>query len=171
MPHATETAAPPEEPPQVVRIQRGAEHLVERLAARGEFRSVGLAEGDRARGLEALHQQVVLAGNVVRVDRRAERRADSLRDDGFLVGDRQTRERARIVGARARALRVQLFRLLQRRLREEGDDGVHLGVHALDLRDVRAHHLDCRNFPRAHEAREFLGRLKDHGPSYPERRG
>ena len=39
------------------------------------------------------------------------------------------------------ALLVERLRLLQRLLGKEGDDGVHLGVHALDLRDEGVHYF------------------------------
>jgi hypothetical protein len=82
MPQATATAAPPEEPPQVlvevVRIARGAEHAVERLAARTELRRVGLADQDHAFVGESRDDEVIVLRDVVREYRGAERRAHAL---------------------------------------------------------------------------------------------
>ena len=65
MPVASATAAPPLEPPQVSAgfhgLRVGAEHRVERVAARAELRRVGLADHDGARRLEPLHDERVLA--------------------------------------------------------------------------------------------------------------
>src|SRR5207237_1116120 len=78
---------------------------------------------------QPLDDGVVLGRHVVHVDRRAEGGADAFGRDQVLVGDRQARKRRR------RFLPVERFRRLQRLLGKEGDDGVDLRVHALDLRD------------------------------------
>jgi hypothetical protein len=56
----------------------------------------------------------------------------------------------------ARAFRVEFLRLLQRRVGQEGDDRVHLGIEALDLRDVRLHHLGGGKLAGAKQACELL---------------
>jgi hypothetical protein len=163
MPHATATAAPPDEPPQVVGVARGAEHLVESLRAGAELGRVGLADQDRARRLQALGHDVVLGRHVVLVDERAPGGAHALRRDDVLDGDGQAAE-----GQVFRPFSVECFRLLQRLIGQEGHDRVDLRVHALDLRDERAYHLGGRKLARPDQARKRSRRGKtDLGAQQP----
>ncbi len=83
MPVASAAAPPPVDPPALRLvfhgIARASEHLVERVAAGRELRTVGLAEDDRARVAQPLDDERVLVGHVVGVDRRAVRRPQRLR--------------------------------------------------------------------------------------------
>src|SRR5438094_891915 len=73
--------------------------------------------------------EAVDGGNVVAIDRRAERRANALGRHQVLVGDRQAEERPRRFAARKGG--VLRARIVERALGGEGDDGVDLRVHAL----------------------------------------
>ena len=91
-------------------IARPAEDFVERVAAGGEFRAVGLAEDDRARVPEPSDDLSVLVGHVVGVDRRTVRGPQRGDRRDVLDADGQSAERPRIVrlapsGDRARAHR------------------------------------------------------------------
>ena len=96
---------------QVVRIQRRAEHRVERLRSGAELRRVRLADDDRA-GAAARRStsSESSAGHEVLEDRRPERRADAFGRLQILVRDRQAVQRTDgvavgelLVGRRARA--------------------------------------------------------------------
>ena len=140
---------------EIVRIEGGAEDLVEGLRAGPELRRVGLADGDGAGAAQPLDDQRVDVGHVVAVDRRAPRRANPLGRDEVLVGDGQPEEGADRVAPREGG--VGRSRLRQRALRREGHDRVDLSVHAFDLGEVRAHHLDHRHLAGA-DARGQLRR-------------
>src|SRR6476469_179146 len=66
--------------------------------------------------------------------------------------------------ATRRQLLVSLPRLGEQHLRvAEGHDGVELGVVALDLREVRGHHLDAGHLAPVDQARELERRVPDQG--------
>ena len=140
MPPPPRRAAPPEEPPQVFDRSYGlrvAPNTVLKVWLPAPNSGVlVLPMSDRAGGGEALDDEVVLCRDVVLVDQRAERGAHALRRHQVLVGDGQAGERAADA-----LLAVQRLGGLERLLGQEGDDGVDLRVHALDLRDERPHHL------------------------------
>src|SRR5438876_6962800 len=149
---------------RIVGIARRAEQLVEGLAAGAEFGGVRLADENRARRREALDDGVVLGGNVVSVDERPEGSPHVFGWDQIFVGDGQSGKWLAAVSG---------FRFLESELRRERDDGVHLRVDALDLRDERADHLGRRELARADEPRELprrgkadLHHLRDFGPSH-----
>jgi hypothetical protein len=144
---------------EVVRILRGAEQRVERLAPRGELGRVGLAERHHAGGGEAFHDGVVLGRHVVGIDRRAERRADAARGNHVLVRDRQSGERADRLATRDAF--VDRPRRIERTLGLEGDDRVHPRVHALDLRDEGPQHLDRGELARTDAAAKRARALED----------
>src|SRR5213075_1818973 len=79
-----------------------------------------------------------------------------------LVGDRQPAEQRLLL------LAVERLRRLQRLLGQEGDDRVHLGVDALDLRDERAYDLDSGDFPLRRQGGELARRFEDHFASTTE---
>ena len=114
IPDASAQAAPPLEPPggpgRVDRVEGGAEDRVEGVRAGGELRHVGLADHHDARTADPLDDQLVGAGHVVGVQRRAVRRAPAGHRVGVLERERQPVQRAhrgtrgqRLVGGRAPA--------------------------------------------------------------------
>ena len=156
-PQASATAAPPLLPPhvlvEVVRVQRRAEDRVERLRAGAELRRIGLADGDRAGGLDALDDERVVVGHVVLVDRRAERRADALVGTRSLCAIGQAVERAERLAARERL--VGGARLRAAPVGDERHDRVDLRVDALDLGEVRLQHLGHRGAAGADQLAEL----------------
>ena len=98
MPQASATAAPPEDPPQVLRqvvgIASCAEDGVEGLRAGAEFGRIGLADDDCAGAPHALDDDVVFGGDVVLEERRAEGGADAAGFEQVLVRDGQAVQRA-----------------------------------------------------------------------------
>ena len=144
MPQASATAAPPEEPPQVLRqvvgIVRRAEDSVECLRAGAEFGRVGFADDDGAGAPHALDDDVVFGGDVVLVERRAEGGADAAGLDQVLVGDGQAVQRAQRLAARLHLVGLG------------GGFGSHLGTRvtiALTLGLTRSICLRCSARPRA----------------------
>ena len=78
---------------QVVRVARCAEDTVEGLRAGTELGDVGFAEEDGAGGAHARDEQVVLCGDVVFEEGRAEGGADAGGFEEVLVRDGQTMQR------------------------------------------------------------------------------
>ena len=63
-------------------------------AAIAEFGGVGLADDDRVRRFQALDRDIILFGDMVLVESRAEGGADAARQDQVLHRDRDAGERA-----------------------------------------------------------------------------
>ena len=78
---------------QVVRVQRGAEDIVERVRPGAELRHVRPAYHHHARPAYPLHDQLVTGGHVVDEDRRAIRRAPARDLVGVLEREREPVQR------------------------------------------------------------------------------
>ena len=150
-PAASAAAAPPLRAAaglgEIVGVARRAEHRVEGLRARAEFRRVGLADHDRACLAQPLDQDRIGVGNEVR-DRCASRtwcaRRASARDPcappAAPRADPGSAPRASAASTGAG--------VFARPLGQERHDGVDRGIQPLDLRDVRVHHFGRGQPPR-----------------------
>src|SRR5881396_3828069 len=123
--------------PRVPRVAGHAEQEVVRDADPAEGRRVRLADQDRARGLHAEDDGRVLRGDMIAVERRAERRAEALGEDEVLHGERHAVERPEPRPARHQSA-LGLTRGAARPLGVHG----HVGVQVLEVLDPRQHGLD-----------------------------
>ena len=146
-------AAAAARPREVVGIARRAEDRVERLRSGAELRRVGLAEGDRAGGANPRDDGRVLRRHVIAVEGRAPGRANAGRVHEIFVRHGQAVQHADRPAARDDLVGTR--RVGHRPLGHERDDRVDLRVDALDLRQVRGHHLARRNLLRAQQRGEF----------------
>ena len=109
---------------QIVRVFRRAEHFVEGLRSRAEFRRVGFADADGAGLLDPLHENRIVLRHVVLEDSRSESGADARGFHQVLVRDGQPVQRSK---RRAASLRFVGFAgILDGLLRHQRDDRIHL---------------------------------------------
>ena len=125
---------------RIIRIQGRAEDLVEGLRTSTELGRIGFADGNGTTALETLDSQRVAFGDVVLVDRRTERRAQTGGFLQILVGDGQTVQRASFDATRQHRICGigQGERVV---VRDARDDSIHERVDTLNLREVRLHDL------------------------------
>ena len=119
---------------EVVGVAGCAEDTVEGLRAGAELGDVGFAEEDGAGGAHARDEQVVVCGDVVFEEGRAEGGADAGGFEEVLVRDGQTMQ-----GAERFATRLHLVGagcVCGGLVGDQGDDGVDLRIDAIDLLEV-----------------------------------
>ena len=159
IPVASATAAPPLLPPQVLLWSYGfsvdAEHRVEGLRTGAELRRVRLADNNRAGATESLDCRRVLVRHELLEERRPERRPDPLRRLEILVRDRQAVERPDV--AAVCELFIGKTGARHRLIGNQRHDCIDIGIHALDLHQVRADDLACGQLLRTNQARELDG--------------
>ena len=139
---------------RVVRIARCAEDAVERLRTGAEFRRVRLADCDCAGVADPFDDQVVALGNVVRRTTSSRTscacrasaadlcaRSAMPHSGGGVFGGSASNRAAVVAGA----------------IGVEGNDCVEARIDAIDLREVRVHHLDAADLPRGEQAGEVDG--------------
>ena len=151
---------------QIVGVAGRAEDGVERVGAGAEFRCVRLAEHDCACLADPDDERLVAFGDVVCVDRRSVRRADTRGVDEVLVRDRQPVQGAHGLPARQRLVRGAGLR--QRALGFQCHDRVDRGIGLGDAREVGVEHLAGGYLPGAERPRELDRRSppqRVHGPA------
>ena len=139
---------------QVVGIDGRAVHLVVGVRAHPELGHVGLADRDHAGLPQALDENRVLRRHEVLVDRGAP--CEGKADGGLQVleGDGEAVQRPDLLSSRHTPVGLigQGQALVVVQLRH---DGVDLGIHPIDLFEVRRHHLARRELAGADETRQL----------------
>ena len=138
---------------EVVGIVGCAEDTVEGLRAGTELGDVGFAEEDGAGGAHARDEQVVLGGDVVLEEGRAEGGADAGGFDEVLVGDGQTVQRTE--GFATRLHLVGAGCGCGCLVGDERDDGVDLRIDAIDLLEVLGKSFASRKLLGADQGRHL----------------
>src|SRR5215210_2129749 len=136
----------------------------------GELVRVRLAEEDRPALLEPADDRGIRGRNVVFKEGGAHRGTHALGADQVLDADRHAVERASVLSGQDLLLRPR--RLLQRILRQHGDEGVELPVDGFDALEERTHDLDRRETALSKSGAEVVYRTRQvfgfvHPPSGP----
>ena len=142
---------------QVVRIERRAEHGIERLRPGAKLRRVGLSNSDRARAFQLRDERRIGIRHVVAEHRRSERRPDPGGRLQIFMRDRQAMQRSDRVTARHALVGASGF--FHRLLCDERDDRVDSRIDGVDARQVRGDDVARRQRARAQLTRELSGRL------------
>ncbi len=151
--HSRTTAAPATGFGSVIRIERRTEDVIEGLGTRTKLRGIGFADRDGSSLAQSFHDQGILLGHEVLKDAGAKRCADALGQHQILMRDGQAMEGADRVAASQSV--IGGARCRHRLVRQQGNDRVHLGVHPLDLRQMRDHDLTRRHIFRANALGKF----------------
>ena len=110
---------------------------------------------DCSRAAHTLYDDVVVRGNVILIERRAERRANAARFQQIFVRYGQAVQRSECFAMR---LHLICFRRgVRGHLRGEGYDGVYFWIYALDLIQVRGEGFARGQLFLADESRHFDG--------------
>ena len=151
--HRRPTAAATAGLAAVVRVQRRAEHRIERLRSGAKFRRVRLADTDRSGMPEALDGQRILRRHEVSIDRRSERRPHPLGGLEILVRDRQAVQRPDLFTARIGLVRQTCA--CHRPFGDQRDNCIDVRVHAINLREMRADDIAGGELLRPNQANEL----------------
>ena len=148
-------ARPSRDSLQVAWIVRRAEMDVVARHSVSEFVQVRFPQHDGARRAQPCHNLRIAVRHELRQDLRPGGRPHTFRPDVVLQRDGNAMERSPPASARDFPLRP--LRLRQRRLPHHRQVGIQPRIQPFDPLEIRAHQVDRRELPRAHE----FGQLRD----------
>jgi hypothetical protein len=155
--------SPPLEPPgvracEIIRIIGAAIDEIVRLDRAGQFRHIGLAENDGARGAQPRHRRCIRFWHVVRPALGAAGADDAGRFQRILDRHRHAMQRSFDLAARQR--RIGFVCLFSRRLGRQLNDGVELGVDRCDPLQMCIHDRFGAELFGANGVRELCRRFR-----------
>ena len=130
--HRSSTATATTGRGEIIWVECLPKYFVIRLRAGPELGRIRLADGNSAGRTQAFDNNLVLVGNKVGKDRRAERSAYAFSQDQILVGNGQAVQRADLLASPERC--IGLGRPLQSMLRQQGHNRVYPRIDVIDPR-------------------------------------